>query len=194
MYFNFLKKLENSSRYRIIQNDRNEKNKEWIIIIFYFNQRSLWNFIITLFIIVEKNIFDKENSMLVTLFSTSQPNWDFRNFLDVTINKGENFLERFSRIFHDRVDCKISIDVEAHRTRQRRRNCEGGKGKWNSCENSGIRDVDFVDVNENNDGFECSFWNNKIVYGEGNMYLLLTICSYFKISCLCKKKMRKFLW
>lgn len=121
MYFNFLKKLENSSRYRIIQNDRNEKNKEWIIIIFYFNQQSLWNFIITLFTIVEKNIFDKENSMLVTLFSTSQPNWNFRNFLGVTINKGENFLERFAsnfprsswlQDFHRRGGAELDKDVE----------------------------------------------------------------------------------
>lgn len=53
----------------------------------------------------------------------SQPN--FRNSLDVTIRKGENFLERFASLFHDRVDCEISI---ARRTRQRRTNCEGRKG------------------------------------------------------------------
>lgn len=46
---------------------------------------------------LEKHIFNKKkNSMLMTFFYSqlSQPN--FRNSLDVTIRKGENFLERFA--------------------------------------------------------------------------------------------------
>lgn len=61
--------------------------------------------------------------------------------------------------------------MEARGTRQRRTNCEGGEG--NSCGNSGIAMlISWMRMRVVVDGFECSFWSNRIVDREGNVYLV----------------------
>lgn len=69
-----------------------------------------------------KKKFDADDFFLFSTFVT-----EFSKFSGCDDKKGREFSREIclSRVFHDRVDCEISI---ARRTRQRRTNCEGRKG------------------------------------------------------------------
>lgn len=120
--------------------------------------------------------------MLMTFFYSqlSQPN--FRNSLDLTIRKGENFLERFASREFSTIEliARFLSLVELDKNVQI---VKGGKEfMWKfgnpRCWFRGWKWDVVVD------GFECSFWSNKIVYREGNVYLLLTIWFIFQNICI----------